>query len=63
MPPVELEPTTLAAERLQTYALDRAAAGISITRGRANDMLEMLSTNIPENSEQICNYCRYTTRE
>jgi len=27
MPPVGFEPTILAGERLQTYALDRAAAG------------------------------------
>ena len=28
MPPVGFEPTIPASERLQTYALDRAAAGI-----------------------------------
>jgi hypothetical protein len=30
MPPVEFEPTISAGERLQTYALDRAATGTGI---------------------------------
>ena len=30
MPPVGFEPTISAGERLQTYALDRAATGIGI---------------------------------
>ena len=32
MPPVGFEPTILAGERLQTYALDRAATGTGITQ-------------------------------
>ena len=44
MPPVGFEPTILAGERPQTYALDRAATGIGKSTIYDNNILYILSS-------------------